>query len=44
MILHSVVADVIDSDVVISEFKPRSHNYIHFRTITFGINSANSVL
>ena len=31
----SVVANVLDCDIVVSEFKLQSRYYVHFRTYTF---------
>ena len=33
---HGVVANVVDFDIVVSEFKPQSWDYIHFLTNALG--------
>ena len=34
--LHSVMVKVLDCDLKVSEYKLKSHFYIHFQTTTFG--------
>ena len=33
---RGVVANVLDCDIILSEFEHQSHNYVHFRTNTLG--------
>ena len=35
-VLRDVVANMLDSDIVVNEFKLHSRYYIHFKTNTFG--------
>ena len=35
---HGVVANILDSDITVNEFKIQSHNSIHFNTLRKGMN------
>ena len=34
--LHDVVLNILDNDIVVSEFKLQLHDYIHFQTNSLG--------